>query len=103
MKLHFDNTAFSDEEKVPRETEKLPVSADLFFETFPFHIVFRTNMTIASIGSGLGAVLPHLVGMAVDEMFTLTRPLIEFTMDNVRFLKSLLLHFMIQLIHDFVQ
>ena len=42
-------------------------------------------MAIASIGSGLAAVLPHLVGMAVDEMFTLTRPLIEFTMENVRF------------------
>ena len=86
MKLHFDNPAFdADREKLVRDTENMPVSSDLFFDTFPFHIVFNSGMSIMSIGSGLAAVMPHIVGNSVDEMFSLTRPLIEFTMENVRF------------------
>ena len=61
----------------------MPISSDVFFDVFPFHIVFNRGMGIRSIGSGLQAVMPHIIGQAVDEMFTLTRPLVEFSLDNV--------------------
>jgi len=83
MKLHFDNSSFDTEQKLERDTAQLPVSSDLFFDTFPFHIVFSSGMNIMSIGTGLSAVMPYIVGQSVDEMFGLTRPLIEFTMENV--------------------
>ena len=55
----------------------------MFFDVFPFHVVFNQGMEIKSIGTGLEAIMPYVLGQCVDEMFTLSRPLIEFTMDNV--------------------
>ena len=64
-------------------SNELPISSDVFFETFPFHVVFNQNMIISNIGSGLQAILPHIMGQAMDEMFILTRPMIEFSLDSV--------------------
>ena len=63
--------------------DALPISSDIFFDVFPFHIVFDRSMVIKNIGSGLAAVMAHIVGQAIDEMFMLTRPMVEFTMENV--------------------
>jgi len=82
LQLHFENLAY-DSVIETQATEKLPVSSDLFFDTFPIHIVFRSDMQIVSVGSGIFSVLPHIMGMSVDEMFTLNRPLVEFNMENV--------------------
>ena len=66
------------------ERKDLKFNSDIFFDVFPFHMVFNTQMVITNIGSGLESVIPHILGQAVDEMFTLNRPLVEFSMDNVR-------------------
>ena len=66
------------------ETEQLPVNSDVFFDTFPFHLVFNSALVITNIGSGLEAIIPHILGQAVDEMFSLNRPMVEFSMENVR-------------------
>ena len=65
------------------QLDNLDIRSDTFFELFPFHIVFNKHLTIRSIGAGLKAVMPHFEGQAIDEMFILTRPLIEFTLENV--------------------
>ena len=67
------------------EVEDLPISSDMFFDVFPFHIVFNRGMVIKNIGSGLEAIMPHVIGQAVDEMFMLTRPMVEFSMENVSY------------------
>lgn len=84
MLLKFDNSSYIDttEETTPN-ADNLLISSDVFFEVFPFHILFDENMFIKNIGSGLMAVLPDLVGMHVDEIFCVTRPLVEFNVDNV--------------------
>lgn len=84
MKLHFDNTAFKDGNELEQHgKECLHISSDIFFDVFPFHLVFNRTMIIKNIGSGLSAVMPQVQEQAIDEMFTLTRPLVEFTVDNV--------------------
>ena len=65
------------------QLENLSIRSDTFFELFPFHVVFDRNMAIRSIGAGLKAVMPHIEGQTIDEMFCLSRPLLEFTLENV--------------------
>lgn len=64
----------------------LPISSDMFFDVFPFHIVYTRGMVIRNIGSGLEAIMPHVIGQSVDEMFMLTRPMVEFSLENVSYL-----------------
>ena len=87
MLLKFDNSSYV--ETVADTTpnaENLLINSDVFFEVFPFHILFDEKMYIKNIGSGLMAVLPDLVGKHVDEIFGVTRPLVEFNIDNVSYL-----------------
>jgi len=59
--------------------------ADLFLELFPFHVLFDRRSTIVSVGSGLQAALQDadVVGSPVPDVFTLIRPLMEFSLKNV--------------------
>ncbi|KAK2163097.1 hypothetical protein NP493_1482g00001 [Ridgeia piscesae] len=85
MLLKFDNSSYV--ETVADTTpnaENLLINSDVFFEVFPFHILFDEKMFIKNIGSGLMAVLPDLVGKHVDEIFGVTRPLVEFNIDNLK-------------------
>ncbi|XP_060566942.1 soluble guanylate cyclase 88E-like isoform X2 [Ruditapes philippinarum] len=80
MKLHFDNTAY----KVTQENKddfsvNLPLNADVFFELFPFHIVFNEHMEVRSAGNGLRAVFPDMVGQTVTDVFTIVLPLVPFS------------------------
>ena len=84
MKLLFDNTAYAESVKLKNDaTEQMPLNSDVFFELFPFHIVFGEDMEIKSAGQGLKAVLPHIVGQKLTEMFTVVLPLIHFSWHNV--------------------
>ncbi len=86
MKLYFNNTAFQEEDATVYATEELgmPLSYDILYEVFPFHIVFNRNLQITNIGASLWAAMPQCVGQAIDEMFILSRPLVEFNIENVR-------------------
>ncbi len=87
MKLQFENCVFDElEDEIYVEQERLSISSDVFFDVFPFNIVFNRSMVIRNIGAGLEAVMPGIVGYAVDEVFNMTRPLLEFTLENVRLL-----------------
>lgn len=85
MRLNFSNQAYTESINIVEEsdTEGLHISTDAFFEAFPFHIVFDRSMIVRSIGTGLASVMTGVVGQCIDEMFQLTRPLVEFTLDNV--------------------
>uniref|UniRef100_G3Q1S4 guanylate cyclase n=1 Tax=Gasterosteus aculeatus TaxID=69293 RepID=G3Q1S4_GASAC len=76
--LNFDNSAYryimkEDEE----EQEILPITSDFFFEVFPFNIVFRQDMVVHNVGSGLSTVFPDLDGKKINDAFLLARPLVE--------------------------
>ena len=53
---------------------------------FPFHMVFGDDMLIKGVGDGLEAIMPGLTGHPIDEAFHLNRPLVEFSIENVRIL-----------------
>lgn len=61
----------------------LPIKSEIFFELFPFHVVFRENMEITSIGDGLNQALSHAVGESMKDLFNLVRPLMNFNWENV--------------------
>ncbi|KAF1384622.1 hypothetical protein PFLUV_G00122120 [Perca fluviatilis] len=84
MRLNFDNSAYryimkEDEE----EQEILPITSDFFFEVFPFNIVFRQDMVVHNVGSGLATVFPDLDGKKINDAFLLARPLVEFTWNMI--------------------
>eukprot|EP00918_Siedleckia_nematoides_P079159 GHVU01173366.1.p1 GENE.GHVU01173366.1~~GHVU01173366.1.p1 ORF type:complete len:849 (-),score=82.73 GHVU01173366.1:1182-3413(-) len=85
MQLIFDNTAFKDaDEELYTTVDSIPINSEIFFDVFPFHIVFNQAMTIKNIGCGLDNVMPQIVGQALDEMFSLTRPMVEFRIEPIR-------------------
>ncbi|XP_031549220.1 soluble guanylate cyclase 88E-like [Actinia tenebrosa] len=58
---------------------------DVFYEVFPFHIVYDHSMTITSVGSSLDAILPDLVGKKIAQEFSLIRPFLEFSWENIAY------------------
>ena len=84
MKLLFDNTAYVENLKKKTDVaDQMPLSSDVFFELFPFHIVFGDDMVIKSAGAGLKAVMPDIVGQNLTDMFNIVLPLIHFAWHSV--------------------
>lgn len=84
MKLHFDNTAYKNiQERRDTYSENLPLSSDVFFELFPFHIVFNEEMKVRGAGHGLKAVFPDMIGQTVTNIFTIVLPLVSFSWSSV--------------------
>ena len=92
MRLHFDNTAFAAAQTAAPDTNNkdIDINSAVFFEVFPFHVVFDRNMIIQNMGTGLEVIMGNVVGSSVDEVFQMTRPLVEFSIENV---SALLLRF----------
>lgn len=85
-KMNFDNAAFKHrmpQQKTAPSYEKLPMKRGIFFDMFPFSVIFRRDMTMYRIGDGLKEVFSDLQGKKVNEEFTLIRPMLEFSWDNV--------------------
>ncbi|XP_075937381.1 soluble guanylate cyclase 88E-like [Anarhichas minor] len=85
-KMNFDNAAFK--HRMPQQMtapgyEKLPMKRGIFFVMFPFSVIFRRDMIMYRIGDGLKEVFSDLQGKKVDEEFTLIRPMLEFSWDNI--------------------
>lgn len=84
--MNFDNAAFKHrmpQQKTAPSYEKLPMKRGIFFDMFPFSVIFRRDMTMYRIGDGLKEVFSDLQGKKVNEEFTLVRPMLEFSWDNV--------------------
>lgn len=84
--MNFDNAAFKHrmpQQKTAPGYEKLPMKRGIFFDMFPFSVIFRRDMTMYRIGDGLKEVFSDLQGKKVNEEFTLVRPMLEFSWDNV--------------------
>lgn len=89
--MNFDNAAFKHrmpQQKTAPSYEKLPMKRGIFFDMFPFSVIFRRDMTMYRIGDGLKEVFSDLQGKKVNEEFTLVRPMLEFSWDNVSRLKK---------------
>lgn len=85
--LEFDNRGYrrSDEASMIRIENTLPVRSTVFFEVFPFHIVFDRMLLVRSAGSGLISLHGKgLIGQSVDEVYTVVRPLVDFCWEQVQ-------------------
>ncbi|ELT93390.1 hypothetical protein CAPTEDRAFT_91580 [Capitella teleta] len=84
MALHFDNVAFQQGDSgLDDLANSLSLCSEVFFDVFPFHIVYNQSMIINSIGSGLAAVMPECMNQPLDEVFMLMRPLVDLNVENV--------------------
>ncbi|XP_059837132.1 soluble guanylate cyclase 88E-like [Hypanus sabinus] len=85
-KMNFDNAAFKHRRPQLRaapDYEKLPMKKGIFFDMFPFSMIFRRDMTMSRIGDGLKEVFSDLQGKKVNDEFTLVRPMLEFNWENI--------------------
>ncbi|KAF3839193.1 hypothetical protein F7725_017910 [Dissostichus mawsoni] len=67
-KMNFDNAAFkhrTPQQKTAPGYEKLPMKRGLFFDMFPFSVIFRRDMTMYRIGDGLKEVFSDLQGKKI--------------------------------------
>lgn len=90
--LSFDNRAYIASRKRPKrnsvisigsEHDNLKIQMDVFYEVFPFHIVFDKELVITSIGSSLHAIFSSLIGEKIQSHFSILRPFVEFSWENV--------------------
>lgn len=85
-KMNFDNAAFKHrmpQQKTAPGYEKLPMKRRIFFDMFPFSVIFRRDMTMYRIRDGVKEIFSDMQGKKVNEEFTLVRPMLEFSWDNV--------------------
>ncbi|KAL3315821.1 hypothetical protein Ciccas_005546 [Cichlidogyrus casuarinus] len=77
IRLHFNNQAFLDVD------DPLKVPSEVFFEVFPFNLVFDRGLKVINAGKGMLCAIPDIQGKMISEVFMLTRPMIDFTWDGV--------------------
>uniref|UniRef100_A0A1I8GB62 guanylate cyclase n=1 Tax=Macrostomum lignano TaxID=282301 RepID=A0A1I8GB62_9PLAT len=77
MRLHFDNKSYE------ARDDHMPVPSEVFFEVFPFNIVFNRGLKVVKCGRATQQAVPGIQGSLMHEVFVLVRPLIEFTWDAV--------------------
>jgi guanylate cyclase len=82
-KTAMSQASFASMTNSSRIPSNLPIKSEIFFELFPFHVVFNRNMDIISIGNGLHTALHNIEGESFRDSFNLIRPLITFTWDDV--------------------
>jgi guanylate cyclase, other len=63
----------------------LILKTQTFFDLFPFHLAFRSDMRVISIGRGLYQLLPNIVGKRLNKVFKLDRPLIQLNWESVSY------------------
>uniref|UniRef100_A0A1I7TCM4 guanylate cyclase n=1 Tax=Caenorhabditis tropicalis TaxID=1561998 RepID=A0A1I7TCM4_9PELO len=88
MRLHFNNLDFNRQGTAYRNLndsilEKVKITSDIFFDIFPFIIVFNRGMRIRNIGIGLLRVMAGIVGKKINKTFLLMRPFIRFRWEEV--------------------
>ncbi|CCD67191.1 Soluble guanylate cyclase gcy-31 [Caenorhabditis elegans] len=88
MRLHFNNLDFNRQGTAYRNLndsilEKVKITSDIFFDIFPFIIVFNRGMRIRNIGIGLLRVMAGIVGKKINQTFLLMRPFIRFRWEEI--------------------
>ncbi|VEL35190.1 unnamed protein product [Protopolystoma xenopodis] len=62
----------------------LRIPTHVFFDIFPFHLIFDHSMHVLHAGKSLLYVFPRILNMELTHAFELNRPMIDFTWDHVR-------------------
>ncbi|KAK6189728.1 hypothetical protein SNE40_001727 [Patella caerulea] len=85
FRLNFHNKGFKpeNEKKAAISEEFRTISGTTFFKLFPFCIVFDNTMTIRHVGESLATMMGEVKDTKITDKFSLRRPLVEFTWDNI--------------------
>jgi guanylate cyclase len=91
MQLLFENTQFTSsvnsvatsDLNLQKNTLSIPIRSEIFFELFPFHVVFKRNLEIVSIGESLRQAMKNVERETFTDVFNLIRPLMSFNWQNV--------------------
>ncbi len=67
-----------------------PIKSGIFFDLFPFYIIFNRKLEIISLGESLKQAVRSAVGESLKDVFNITRPFIPFTWDDVSVLTFLI-------------
>jgi len=78
--LTFQNHGFVEHRKAleERKDTSMPIRAGVFFDMFPFCILYEKDMTIKNMGTALRYCIPQSVGKKLGEFWELMKPLIDF-------------------------
>ncbi len=79
----ISNSNSTSEVYVQHIGSNLPIRSEIFFELFPFHVVFKRDLEILSVGESLKNAIKHVEGEGVRDVFNLVRPMMNFTWENV--------------------
>ncbi len=83
--ISFSRLASRRASTFPVELNTWPITQALFEKCFPFHITFDKSLRIISMGSSLTRMFPEAVldRDMLTKHFTLHRPMMELTYDNI--------------------
>ncbi len=91
MQLLFENTQYTSMVNSVATSDlnsqkislSLPIRSEIFFELFPFHVLFKKSLEIISIGESLKQAMSNVEGETFTDVFNLVRPLMSFNWQNV--------------------
>ena len=69
----------------PWFNSKVPIRGRIFFDLFPFYIIFNRNLEILSLWESLQQAIKSVIGESIKDIFKLVRPTIPFTWDEVSY------------------
>ena len=91
FELRFENTQYkkltsstNSDSSFQSVGSNLPIKSEIFFELFPFHVVFKKDLEIISVGDSLKQAMKHAENESIRDVFNLVRPLMNLTWENVR-------------------
>merc|ERR1719228_2371712 len=86
FELTFDNQGYTQHIAAleGRKEASMPIRAGIFFEMFPFCLLFEKDMIIKNMGGALRNCIPQMVGKKVTEFWELIKPLVDFKYEVIK-------------------
>merc|ERR1719334_2622428 len=80
FELKFDNVGYTQylKAKEERKEASMPIRAGIFFEMFPFCLLYEKDMIVKNMGSALRFCIPQMIGQKLGNFWELMKPLVDF-------------------------
>merc|ERR1719495_39464 len=80
FELTYDNRGFVEYQKAleSRKEASMPIRAGIFFEMFPFCLLYEKDMIVKNMGSALRFCIPQMIGQKLGNFWELMKPLVDF-------------------------
>merc|ERR1719495_741961 len=80
FELTYDNRGFVEYQKAleSRKEASMPIRAGVFFEMFPFCLLYEKDMIVKNMGSALRFCIPQMIGQKLGNFWELMKPLVDF-------------------------